>query len=55
MKNNETERLDNFWSEMATRPYPFNRPTAVVAQALSVFSKLDAEDKERVILMHSSK
>ena len=45
MRNRKRTTSDKFWEDMAKRPYPYNRPSAITAQALSPFSGLSEKDK----------
>ena len=36
---------DKFWEDMAKRPYPYNRPSIITAQALSSYSGLSSKEK----------
>jgi len=40
----------NFWEEMAKRPYPFNRESTMIAQAISPWGGMGNKEREKLIL-----
>lgn len=51
-KTKKTNATEKFWNDMAQRPYPFNRPVAITAQALSPYSGLSKKEKMEFVLMN---
>lgn len=48
MKKKEIE--NNYWKEMAKRPYPYNREETIIAQAISPWGGMKAHERAQMIL-----
>lgn len=47
------KNIKNFLNGMEKRPYPFNTPSVIVAQAHCIFSGLSADEKVKVADMYN--
>lgn len=48
MKKKEIE--NNYWKEMAKRPYPYNREETIIAQAISPWGGMKVQERAQMIL-----